>query len=46
MNILISKLVAIAAAILIALPAWAVEVEFKPIVDGVYAYIGDIVVSE
>jgi glyoxylase-like metal-dependent hydrolase (beta-lactamase superfamily II) len=25
----------------IALPAWAVEVAFKPVADGVYAYIGD-----
>ena len=27
---------------LLALPAWAVEVAFKPVADGVYAYIGDI----
>jgi glyoxylase-like metal-dependent hydrolase (beta-lactamase superfamily II) len=30
------------AASLIALPAWAVDVTFKPVADGVYAYIGDI----
>jgi len=30
------------AASLLALPAWAVEVAFKPVADGVYAYIGDI----
>ncbi|MDR3371251.1 MBL fold metallo-hydrolase [Rhodoferax sp.] len=28
-------------ASLIALPAWAVEVSFKPVANGVYAYIGD-----
>jgi uncharacterized membrane protein YraQ (UPF0718 family) len=27
---------------LIALPAWAVLVSFKPVTDGVYAYIGDL----
>lgn len=27
---------------LMALPAWAVEVTFKPVVEGVYAYIGDL----
>lgn len=37
----ISTLAATAAATLIALPAWAVEVVFKPVADGVYAYIGD-----
>jgi glyoxylase-like metal-dependent hydrolase (beta-lactamase superfamily II) len=30
------------AASLIAPPAWAVEISFKPVADGVYAYIGDI----
>lgn len=36
-----SKLVATVAATLIVLPAWAVEVVFKPVADGVYAYIGE-----
>ncbi|MDR3368913.1 MBL fold metallo-hydrolase [Rhodoferax sp.] len=27
---------------LLTLPTWAVEVTFKPVADGVYAYIGDI----
>jgi glyoxylase-like metal-dependent hydrolase (beta-lactamase superfamily II) len=30
------------ATSLLALPAWAVEVAFKPVAEGVYAYIGDI----
>jgi glyoxylase-like metal-dependent hydrolase (beta-lactamase superfamily II) len=30
------------ATSLITLPAWAVEVSFKPVAEGVYAYIGDI----
>ena len=29
------------AALLLALPAWAVDVVFKPVTDGVFAYIGD-----
>ncbi len=37
----LSKLAATVAATLIALPACAVEVVFKPVVDGVYAYIGE-----
>ena len=41
MNPFLSKLAATAAATLIVLPAWAVEVVFKPVADGVYAYIGD-----
>ncbi len=31
----------IAATVMIALPAWAVDVVFKPVTDGVFAYIGD-----
>jgi glyoxylase-like metal-dependent hydrolase (beta-lactamase superfamily II) len=31
----------IAAALMSTLPAWAVDVAFKPVADGVYAYIGD-----
>lgn len=27
---------------LLALPTWAVDVNFKPVADGVYAYVGDI----
>ena len=30
------------AASLLALPAWAVDVAFKPVAEGVYAYIGDL----
>ncbi len=30
------------ATSLFALPAWAVEVSFTPVADGVYAYIGDL----
>jgi len=30
------------AACLTALPAWAVEVSFQPVTDGLYAYIGDL----
>lgn len=29
------------AALVFALPAWAVDVVFKPVTDGVFAYIGD-----
>lgn len=29
-------------ASLLTLPAWAVDVSFKPVADGVYAYVGDI----
>lgn len=39
---LASTAAALLAASLITLPAWAVEVIFKPVADGVYAYIGDI----
>ena len=35
-------LATVAAATLIALPVRAVEVVFKPVTDGVYAYIGDL----
>ena len=31
----------ITAALMSTLPAWAVDVVFKPVADGVYAYIGD-----
>jgi glyoxylase-like metal-dependent hydrolase (beta-lactamase superfamily II) len=41
MHPFISKLAATMAATLIALPAWAVEVVFSPVAEGVYAYIGD-----
>lgn len=41
MHPFISKLAATMAATLIALPAWAVEVVFSPVADGVYAYVGD-----
>lgn len=41
MNPFISTLAAAVAATLIALPAWAVEVVFSPVADGVYAYVGD-----
>jgi len=33
--------VAAAIALLSALPVWAVDVVFKPVTEGVYAYIGD-----
>ena len=39
---LASMAAALLAASLIALPAWAMEVAFKPVADGVYAYIGEI----
>jgi glyoxylase-like metal-dependent hydrolase (beta-lactamase superfamily II) len=39
---LASTLAAALAASLITLPAWAVEVSFQRVADGVYAYIGDI----
>ncbi|MDO8719844.1 MAG: MBL fold metallo-hydrolase [Polaromonas sp.] len=41
MNPFISTLAATVAATLIALPAWAVDVVFSPVADGVYAYVGD-----
>ncbi|MDO8458789.1 MAG: MBL fold metallo-hydrolase, partial [Burkholderiaceae bacterium] len=41
MNPFISKLAATLAATLITLPAWAVEVVFSPVAEGVYAYVGD-----
>lgn len=41
MNPFISKLATAVAASLIALPAWAVDVVFSPVADGVYAYVGD-----
>jgi glyoxylase-like metal-dependent hydrolase (beta-lactamase superfamily II) len=46
MNCLVSKLtltltVALTVA-LTALPVWAVDVVFKPVADGVYAYVGEI----
>jgi hypothetical protein len=37
MNPFISKLAATVAATLITLPAWAVDVVFSPVADGVYA---------
>jgi glyoxylase-like metal-dependent hydrolase (beta-lactamase superfamily II) len=37
----ISSLAAAAATTLMALPAFAVDVVFQPVADGVYAYIGD-----
>lgn len=42
MKLYISKLVAIAATALMALPAWALDVVFRPVADGVYAYVGEI----
>ena len=39
---LASTLAAALAASLLTLPAWAVEVSFQRVADGVYAYIGDI----
>lgn len=33
---------AVTAAVLTAMPAWAVDVVFKPVADGVYAFIGEI----
>ena len=41
MKTLTSRLAAVAAIALLALPAWAVEVAFQPVADGVYAYVGD-----
>ena len=38
----ISYLALSLAATLITLPVWAVEVVFKPVTEGVYAYVGDI----
>ncbi|MDD2845785.1 MAG: MBL fold metallo-hydrolase, partial [Rhodoferax sp.] len=32
---------ALLASLLLALPAWAVEVAFKPVTEGVYAYVGE-----
>jgi glyoxylase-like metal-dependent hydrolase (beta-lactamase superfamily II) len=42
MKSFISRLALSLAAILITLPAWAVEVVFKPVTEGVYAYVGDV----
>ena len=42
MKTLISPLALSLAATLITLPAWAVEVAFKPVTEGIYAYVGDI----
>lgn len=39
---LASRAAALLATSLLALPAWAVEVAFKPVVDNVYAFIGEI----
>lgn len=38
----VSQLALCLAATLITLPTWAVEVVFKPVTEGVYAYVGDI----
>lgn len=38
----ISQLALSLAATLITLPVWAVDVVFKPVTEGVYAYVGDI----
>jgi glyoxylase-like metal-dependent hydrolase (beta-lactamase superfamily II) len=42
MKTLISPLALSLAATLITLPAWAVEVAFKAVTEGVYAYVGDL----
>jgi glyoxylase-like metal-dependent hydrolase (beta-lactamase superfamily II) len=42
MNRLHSKLTLALTAVLTTVPAWAVDVVFKPVVDGVYAYVGEI----
>ena len=42
MTKLLRPMAAALLAGLIALPAWAVEVVFQPVADGVYAYIGDL----
>jgi glyoxylase-like metal-dependent hydrolase (beta-lactamase superfamily II) len=42
MTKLLSPLASVLLAGLIALPAWAVEVTFQPVAEGVYAYIGDL----
>ena len=34
--------VAATAALLAAMPVWAVDVVFKPVAEGVYAYVGEI----
>jgi hypothetical protein len=36
-----SKLATAVTATLVTLPAWAVDVVFSPVAEGVYAYIGD-----
>ena len=36
------QLFATIAAVCLVLPAWAVDVTFKPVAEGVYAYIGEI----
>ena len=41
MKTLMSRGAAVAVAALIAWPAWAVDVVFQPVAEGVYAYIGD-----
>jgi glyoxylase-like metal-dependent hydrolase (beta-lactamase superfamily II) len=38
----IAQLTLSLAATLITVPAWAVDVVFKPVADGVYAYVGDL----
>lgn len=42
MNAFISHLALSLVATFFTLPAWAVDVVFKPVVEGVYAYVGDI----
>jgi glyoxylase-like metal-dependent hydrolase (beta-lactamase superfamily II) len=42
MKYFISRLALSLAATVITLPAWAVEVVFKPVAAGVYAYVGEI----
>lgn len=42
MKTCIPRLALSLAATLIALPAQAVDVVFKPVTDGVYAYVGDL----
>lgn len=37
-----TALAALLAASLLSLPAWAVEVSFQPVADGVFAFIGEI----
>ena len=42
MNRLLSKLTLALTAVLTTVPAWAVDVVFKPVAEGVYAYVGEI----